>query len=167
MNSQLRYVAATLAVAAIGLGYVLIQGQAGRPAHRPPARAEATARPAALRPPLTARRILQQSATLSLTEDQTRGLETLDRQWSMEFGALEAPLKESEEDFSRLMREAQAGGKASLQEIQRRSAEFTERSAALRERRKRHAVRAASLLTEAQRRILAQAIPLQTPGGDQ
>ena len=64
------------------------------------------------------------------------------------------------------MRDAQAGGKTNLQEIQRRSAEFRDRSAALRERRQIHAEMAARLLTETQRRVLAQAPSSQTPGGD-
>ena len=166
MSPRVRYFSTSLALLAVGLGYALIQGRVGRLALPPPARAEA-ARPAPLPPaPPTAREMLERGTALSLTSDQTDRLEALDRQWQRESAPLEAASSEAEQEFSRFMREAKAGGKTNLQEIQRRSAEFRDRSAALRERRQIHAGTAARLLTETQRRVLAQAPSSQTPGGD-
>ena len=166
MSPRVRYLSTSLALLAVGLGYALIQGRVGRLALPPPARAEA-ARPAPLAPaPPAARQILDRGTVLSLTSDQMDRLETLDQQWRRELAKLETALTAAEQELSRFMRDAQAGGKTNLQEIQRRSAEFRDRSAALRERRHIHAEMAARLLTETQRRVLAQAPSSQTPGGD-
>ena len=139
MSPRVRYLSTSLALLAVGLGYALTQGQVGRPAPPPPARAGA-ARPAPLASaPSTARQILDRGTVLSLTSDQMDRLETLDRQWRRESAKLETALTAAELEFSRFMREAKAGGRTNLQEIQRRSAEFRDRSAALRERRQIHA----------------------------
>jgi len=151
MSPGLRYLSTTVALLAVGLGYALIQGRGERPTPRPAAQSEAVARPV---PPPTApppaREILNRRAALSLTADQAARLEALDA---------------AAQELSRFMKEAQSAGGTSVQEIQRRSVEFRELSAALRERRRLHSEAAAHVLTESQRRQLAAATSTGTPGG--
>ena len=146
MSPRLRYLSTTLALVAIGLGYALIQAKPWRPAPRLEARpAEATRPPA---PPPTARAILERGAALSLTANQKARLEALDEKWRKEAALLEAALKTAEQEFSQFMKEAQAGGKTNVQEIQRRSEEFRNLNAELREARRHHADEATRILTE-------------------
>ena len=163
MNPRLRYLAGTLAVVAVALGYFLIQG---RPTPPSPVRPSSAGRPAPLPPPaLTARDMLKQDASLSLTADQKARLEELDRRWRQESAPLEVSLREAEREFSHFMADAQKGGRTTLQEIQGRSADVRELSAALRELRRLHSEAAANVLTEAQRQRLAALHGLVTPGG--
>jgi len=167
MNPRLRYLFTTLALVTVGVGYAWIQGQWDRPAPRVPARSAAVGRPIPPRPtPPTAREILDRGETLSLTADQKARLSGLDRKWREESGGLEAALQTAEEEFSGFMKEAQAGGRTSLQEIQRRSAEVGELSASLRERRLLHAKAAARGLTESQLRELASLLSPDPSGGN-
>jgi hypothetical protein len=72
-------------------------------------------------------------------------------------------------EFSRFMDEARQAGRTNLQEIQRRSEELRELSAALRGRRRRHAEAAAPILEERQRMQLQRAMtrPDASGGGDE
>ena len=167
MTVRTRYLSTTLALVAVALGYALIQGRPTRPAPRLPARPAVASQPAAPPPaPLTAREVLDRADVLSLTADQKARLEALDRAWKQETAGLETALQEASNEFSQFMRESQARGRASLQEIQRRSADLRELSAALRERRHLHSEDAARVLTEAQRQTLAPASSTATRGGD-
>ncbi len=153
---RLRYLVTSLALLAVGLGYALTQGRSVRPA--PPRLTPAAAAPSVQPPrvPPSAREILERGAALSLTAEQTRRLEALAREWSSESAGLDASLQAATADFSRFMSEAQAGRGASLQEIQRRSADVSQLGALARERRRRHGEAAAGLLTDRQRVTLAQ-----------
>lgn len=163
MSPRLRYLFTTLALLTIGLGYALVQGGPARPAPQIE-KSAAAARPPA--PPLpTARQILDRETDLSLRADQKDRLTALDGRWRKESAPLEAARMTAEQEFSLFMKEAQAGGKTSLQEIQRRSAEFRDLSTALREGRRRHAEAAAHILTESQQRALALRTAPHTPGG--
>ena len=164
MSPRLRYLSTTLALVAVGLGYALIQGRFERPAPRIPARSEA-ARPAPLPPPPPAREVLDRGATLSLTADQKARLASLDRKWREESAPVEAALQEAEREFSQFMKDAHAGGRTSLQEIQHRSAEVRDLGAALRERRRLHSEAAADVLTGQQRRTLTSPSSPETTGG--
>lgn len=165
MTPRTRYLSTSLALVAVGLGYALIQGRPDRPPLRLPARPAAPDRPAPTSPsPPTAREILERARALSLTAAQIARLEALDRQWQQESSGLEAALRQAEQDFSRFMTDAQAARRTSLEEIERRSAEFRELSAALRERRRLHAEAAAQLLSEPQRLTLAS-LPSPKPTG--
>lgn len=162
MSPRLRYVSTTLALVAVGLGYAVIQGRAARPAPRIEAR-PVVARP--LAPPLpTAREILDRGTDLALTNDQRARLEALDQQWKKEPAGVQVAVQEAERELTQFM-QAQASGKTSLQEIQRRSADYRELSAELRELRQRHAEAAAHILTESQQRTLVLLTSPQTRGG--
>jgi hypothetical protein len=103
----------------------------------------------------TARAILDRGAELPLTKEQRARLEALDRRWTSESAGLEAAVHQEEEAFAAFMQEAQAGGKTSVRELQRRSADLRELSGTLRERRQQHADSALHILTEQQRRMLS------------
>jgi len=166
MSNRVRYLVTTLALVAIGLGYVVVQQWPRHPALRLPARAEASSHPAP-RPALpTAREILEQGAGLTLTPDQRGRLAALDRQWKQESAGGQAVAEAAGREVSQFLQE-QGSGKVSLQEIQRRSADYRALSQALRELRRRHAEAAANILTESQQRTLAQRISPDTRGGAQ
>ena len=166
MSLRVRYLATTLALVAIGLGYVLVQQWPEHPALRLPARAEASSHPLS-RPALPiARQILERVADLALTADQMRRLAVLDRQWVQESSGLQAVAEAAGRDLSQFLQE-QGSGKVSLQEIQRRSADYRALSQELRERRQHHAEAAAAILTESQQRTLALLTSPDTRGGVQ
>lgn len=166
MTPSLRYLSTTGALLAVGLGYALLQGRPDRPVPRPAAQSMAVARSAPLSPALPrAREILDRGAALSLTADQAARLEVLEGEWKEETAELEAAVDTAAQEFSRFMKDAQAAGGASGQEIQRRSAEYRELSAALRERRRLHGEAAARVLTEPQRQKLAGTTSTGAPGG--
>ena len=168
MSNRVRYLATTLALVAIGLGYVLVQQGPGHLALRLPARAEAMARPAS-RPvaPPTAREILDRASDLALTPEQRARLAGLDRRWRDEILGLEAAVRVAEQEFGKFVGEAQQGGKTTVQEIQRRSEDYRSLSGELRERRRLHAEVAAHILTESQQRTLALLTSPDTRGGVQ
>jgi hypothetical protein len=166
MSPRVRYLSTTLALVAVGLGYALIQGKPWRPGPRLEAWPMAARSPAPRPPaPPTAREILERGAALSLTADQKAHLAGLDRKWREESAGLETALQAAEVEFSRFMKEAQAGGRTSLQEIQSRSAEASDLSASLRERRRIHAEVAARILTTTQRQELFRGTSPEPPGG--
>lgn len=164
MSQGVRYLAATLALAAIALGYVLIHREPVRPGSQlvhQPAEARQVLRPL----PATARAILGWGAELSLTKDQKVRLEALDRRWQAEAASVEADIQREEAAFGRFMQEAQAGGKTNLQEIQRQSADLRGLSEALRKRRQRHADAALEILTDSQRQMLSKSAASARHGG--
>jgi len=161
MSPRLRYLSTTLALVAIGLGYALVHGWPARPAPRL-VRPAAAARPSA--PPPTAREILDRGAALSLTADQKARLAALDERWRKESAGVHAATQEAQRELSRFLQE-QGAAKASLQEIQRRSAEYREFSQELRELRQRHAEAVAQVLTGSQQRKLAVLTTPDTRGG--
>lgn len=168
MSLRVRYLVTTLALVAIGLGYVLVQQWPRHPALRLPARAEASARPAS--PPAalpTAREILDRASELALTPEQRARLAGLDRRWRDEILGLEAAVRVAEQEFREFVRETQQAGKTSLQEIQRRSEDYRNLSAELRERSRLHAEAAARILTDSQQRTLALRTSPDTRGGVQ
>jgi len=154
MSERMRYLAATLALAAIALGYFLVQRQAVRPGPQLGPR-PAAARPVA--PPLaTARMLLDRGDDLALTQGQKARLEALDRQWKAESAGLDAAVRQEQEAFARFMQEAETRGKTNMQEIQGRSAGLRDLSATLRARRQHHAEAAVDVLTEKQRQMLSR-----------
>ena len=154
MSDRVRVLAAILALTAIAVGYFLIQGT---PAHPGPhlERGPAMTTPIAPPPPPMAHSLLARGADLSLTAAQTARLEALDRRWKAEAAGLEAALQHEAAAFAQFMQEAQAAGKTSVQEIQRRSADLRAVSESLRERRQLHADAVLDVLTESQRQVLA------------
>jgi hypothetical protein len=164
MSERLRYLAATLALTAIAVGYLLVQRGPAKPEAHLPTRPTET-RPLAPPPLPTARIILDRRRELDLTKDQRARLESLDQRWQSESGGLEAAVRREEEAFSRFMLEAQAGGKTSLQEIQRRSGDLRELSGTLRERRQQHADAALDVLTKSQRQMLSTLAASSGQGG--
>jgi hypothetical protein len=165
MSVPHRYLITSLVLLAVAFGYALTQGRVERPALPRPAGVASS--PRVPPPPLpSARKLLDRRASLALSNEQTRRLEALAREWSSESAGLEAELQAATAEFSRFMSEAQGGRGASLQEIQRRSADVGELSAGLRERRRLHGEAAAGLLTDRQRMTLAQGTPAVPTGGD-
>jgi len=155
MKDRRRVLAAMLAVTAIALGFYLIQRPLARPGPQiepRPAKAGPVA-PRLTAP--TARTMLERGTALSLTKAQTTRLEILDLRWKAQVAGLEAAIKQEEAAFAQFMREAQATGKASVQEIQRRSADLRAMSESVRERRQLHADAVLDVLTESQRQMVA------------
>ena len=160
MNPPVRYLSTTVALVTVALAYVLLQSRGERPAPRLPAPALSAARPAPLPPaPPTAREILDRAGILDLRGDQLVRLEALDRLWKSEVSGLEAAIHGARRELSSFMKEVQGGRGASVQEIQRRSTEFSQLSAQLRQRRQHHAEAALYVLTDWQRQRLAQSRP--------
>lgn len=160
-----RYTLTAVAAVVIGLvGWVIFQAPAQRPAAslRRPA---VIARPAPAVLPPTARDILDGGALLDLKAEQRTRLRTLDARWVSESASAEAELTAAADEFSRFMDEARATGRTSLQEIQRRSAEISGLSAALREQRRLHTIAAAEILTEWQRSKLGEVTRAVAAGG--
>ena len=163
MSVRLRYLTTSLVLLAVGFGYALTQGRAERPA--PPRPAGVAAAPRVPPPLPSARDLLDRRASLALSPDQARRLEALAREWSSESARLDASLRAATAEFSRFMTEAQAGRGASLQEIQRRSADAGELGAWVREQRRLHGEAAAGLLADWQRAKLVQEAPGVPVGG--
>jgi len=164
MSQRVRVLAATLALTAIALGYFLVQRAPERSGPRLEPR-PAAARPVAPPPLPTARMLLDRANDLALTRGQTTRLEALDRQWKVESAGLDTAARQEQEAFSQFMQEAQAGGKTSVQEIQRRSADLRELSETLRERRQQHAEAALEVMTESQRQMLSTSAASARHGG--
>ena len=152
MSVRIRYFATTLALLALGLGFGLRQWQP-RPGPPRPA-VHTTARPALPAPSPTARELLARTDALGLSARQTERLRELDRQWQEENGELQEAIRAASAEFERFVADARQGGGASLQTLQQRSSELRHLSMILRERRAEHGVRAAGVLTEAQRATL-------------
>jgi hypothetical protein len=156
--------ATAAALVIVAVGWTVLQGRAERPKQSLPTPAAIT-RPAPLALPLTARDILNGGVLLDLKAAQRRRLRALDATWARESAAAQAALDAATADFSRFMDEARATGRTSLQEIQRRSAEISDLSATLRERRQRHIEAAAASLTDRQRTKLGEVTRAVAAGG--
>lgn len=160
MNPHARSLAATLAVVLVAVAYFVYQTRIERPGPPRPAPALSAARPPGLpAPPPTAHEILDQSVTLDLRGDQVVRLKALDRLWTREISGLQPMIHEAEREFSGFVNDAKGTKRASLQEIQQRSATLSRLSAELRERRQHHAEAALGVLAEWQRQRLAQSRP--------
>ena len=159
-----RYSLATVAaLAVVAVGWTIFQPRAERSTLSFPSPV-AIARPAPVGLPPTARDLLDGGA-LDLSAAQRARLHALGAAWAGESSAAKAVLDAAVVAFSRFMDEARASGRTSLPEIQYRSAEISELSAALRERRQRHAEAAAAILTDGQRTRLGQMTRVGAAGG--
>jgi hypothetical protein len=162
VSRSIRYLATTLLLLAIGLGFGLSPWQARPSPPRPPARdAGLPVRPAL---PPTAEEILGRAATLRLRPEQAARLQALDLQWRAETRDLGAALQAASAEFDQFAGEARKGGGASVPELTRRSADLRALSAELRERRSAHSRRAEETLTDAQRELLRRE-PVSAAGG--
>ncbi len=151
MSPRVRSLSTMLALLAVAGGYALSQGWIDRPGPRPVAR-EAGARPAPPPAPApSAREILDRGEAWGLSGEQAARLRALDTEWARRASDLQAAIDDAERQFSAFMKEAQGGRGASLQEIQRRSANLRDLSATLREARRQHGLASAEVLTEHQR----------------
>ncbi len=155
MSLRVRYLATTLVLLAIALGFGLSQWKA-RPGP-PRLTVHVTARPALPVPSPIASEILGHSAALGLSPRQAERLRELDRQWQADYGTLQAAIQAASAGFERFVADARKGGGASLQTLQQHSGELQELSATLRERRAEFSRHAVAVLTEAQRAILRPA----------
>jgi hypothetical protein len=165
MNAtRVRYLGSVVAVFAVALGYVVFQDGLGHPGPRleRPAVRGAPAPPARMP---TAREILTRRTEFAITSSQAARLEALDRDWNEKTLGLDAALDTARQEMSRYMDSSGARG-ASLAELTRRSAEFRELSAELRERRRLHAEAAAEVLAESQRRQVSPATITNTTRGE-
>ena len=152
MSPRVRSLTTTLVLLAVAAGYALSQGWVERQSPRPMVR-EAGARPVPPPAPApSAREILDRGPAVGLSREQAARLRALDAEWVRQSSELQAAIDDEERQFSAFMKEAQAGRGASLQEIQQRSANLRDLSAALREVRWRHGLASAEVLTEQQRR---------------
>lgn len=160
MNPPVRSLSAALALVIVATAYFVLQARIERPGPPRPAPALSAARPTALPPALpTARDILDQRVTLDLRGDQIVRLKALDRLRTREISGLTAMIHEAEREFSVFVKETEGVKGASLPEIQRHSATFSELSVALRERRQHHSEAGLRVLAEWQRQRLAQSRP--------
>lgn len=166
MSPRVRYLSTTVALVAAVLAYVLWQRPLDRPTPRLPAGSAAAARPATPPMPPTARKILDQAMALGLTHDQIGRLQALDRAWTSEEGELQVAVEDAERELAAFMKEAQGSGRATVQQIQQRSTEFSSLNARLRERRRHHAEAALRLLDGPQRYRLAGTGPGAAVGRD-
>ena len=166
MSPRRRYLSTTVALVAVVVAYALWQRPLDRPSPRLPAGSAAATRPATPPIPPTARGILDQATALGLTQAQIAGLRALDRTWTSEERALQRAVQDAERELVAFMKEAQGSGRASVQQIQQQSAEFSSLSATLRERRRRHSEAALHLLDGSQRHRLAGAGPGAAVGRD-
>lgn len=152
MTPRVRFLATTLALLAVAAGYTLSQGWVERQSPRPIVR-EAGARPVPPPAPApSAREILDRVPAVGLSREQAARLRVLAAKWVRQSSDLQAAIEDEERQFSAFMKEAQGGRGASLQEIQRRSANLRGLSATLREARWQHGLASAEVLTEQQRR---------------
>ncbi len=158
MSPRVRYLITTVCLVALPVGYMAWQRQVERPSPRllaasvPGGRALA---PPRISRPSEAREILERAEALELREDQIRRLHELDRLWRVESGRLEEAIRQEEGEVGAFMEQARTSRGASVQEIERRSAELRTLGARLREARQQHSDAAARLLTEWQRKWLA------------
>jgi hypothetical protein len=149
MNIGRRSMAAALTLAIVAVGWMVLSPRRPRPSPLVPT-LTTVSRPAPATLPPTARDILEGGMLLDLREAQRTRLRALDAEWTKQSAAAQARLDGAVADFARFMDEAR-GGRTSLSEIQRHSAEISALSADLRERRRVHAEASAGVLTARQR----------------
>jgi len=162
MSFRTRYLATTLALLAIGLAFGVSQWRVRPAPPRPPVRA-ASLPPRPVLPP-TAQEVLERADELRLSREQVRRLLALEQEWNAETARLAAAVRAASAEFELFAASAKGGGGASLQEIQRRSADLQALSLELRERRSAHSRRTLELLTDAQQAGL-RAASLHSWGG--
>lgn len=155
--SRLRPLAATVLMAAVAVGWLAYQSPS-RPAPPRPTPGPRLANAPAMPP--AARELL--AAPVSLAPEQRRALEQLAAGWEDEQARMDAAIGAARETFDTFMAEAARGKGASVGEIQARSADLQELSAALRARRAAHGAAAMAVLTAAQRAALTKS---PTTGG--
>ena len=155
---------AAAALVIVAVGWTILQARPEHPQLSLP-RSAAITRPAPVALPPTARDILDGGVLLDLTAAQRTRLRALDATWASQSAAAQAELDAAMASFSKFMDETRATGRTSLQEIQRRSGEISELSAALREQRRLHAHAAAAILTDWQRSRLGEVQRVGTAGG--
>ena len=155
--------AATAALVIVAVGWTIFEARAERPKLSLP-RSVAITRPAPVALPPTARDILYGGVLLDLNAAQRTRLRELDATWARPSAAAQAELDAAIASFSKFMDAARATGRTSLQEIQRRSSQISELSAALREQRRLHTDAAAAILTDWQRARLGEVIPAVAAG---
>ena len=151
MSMQARYLATTLVLLAVGLGVGVSQLLTKPSPPRPARAATASAR---LSLPPTAREILDRAQELQLSRDQVVRLDALDQRWKAETADLNAAIQDASAQFERFMSGARTGRGASLEEVQRHSADLRALSAELRERRNIHSARAVEMLSGPQQERL-------------
>jgi hypothetical protein len=162
MTTRLPYVVATLALTALAALFITGQGLARRPGPSLERAAGTVSRPAPALP--SARQIIERGRDLGLRPDQIARLEALDARWRREAHAVDAPLEAAARQLAAFMKEAQDRRGASLAELQRRSADYRELSAELRERRLRHAAETLAVLSPSQRPLLGPMTTISISG---
>ena len=162
MSMRQHSLTATVALVLVAVGWTVFQARAERPKLPRPV---AINRPAPMVSPPTAHDILDGGALLDVKAAQRAQLRALDARWVSESAGFQAQLDAATAEFSRFMDEARATGRTRLQEIQRRSAEIGELSAALRHRRQLHTEAAAAVLTDWQRARLGDIPRVVASGG--
>jgi hypothetical protein len=160
MTVQRHYLVSTLGLVGLVAAYFVLQGAPPRPGPRLERPPQGLARPAAPPRLLTAHEILSR-ADLGLASGQVERLQALDLEWSERNRGLLASVEAAQAELSHFM-ETQGTGRANLAELERRSADFRELSAELRQRRTLHAEAAMDVLTEPQRRQLVPATSPET-----
>src|SRR5262249_18037577 len=156
--ASMRSLAAAVALVIVAAGYFAYQARIERAAPPRPAPGFSAARPTVLPVlPPTARDIIDRSVALDLRSERIVRMRVLDQVWKSEMSGLEAMIHDAEREFSVFATEAQGKGGASLPEIQRRSAEFRQLGAELRQQRQQHSEAALRILADWQRERLAEA----------
>ena len=147
-SARARYLAATAAMALIGVVWFTV---VDRPAAPRPVRVAGAAAPARLVTPVTAREMLANADVLQLTADQRTRLASAVAAWDAEMASLEGVINAATDEFDRFAREAQQAGRARLDDVRGRTEDIQSLSALLRQRRARHADDALGALSAAQR----------------
>jgi hypothetical protein len=156
VSTHLHTLAATLALTAVAVGYLLVEGVPVRPGPPRPAAQAPIPRP---QPLLTGRLVLDRGTDLGLTTEQRRRLEVLDQEWQQKSQAPQAAAEGAARELSQSLQ--QSGGKAFLPEIQRQSEAYRELSQELRELRIRYADTVTQVLTDGQRQQLQHITSLE------
>jgi hypothetical protein len=156
MNVRMRYLSTTLAMVAAAVVWMTVMDRPAAPRPPRPALAATAPRPQGPLTSTTARDLLARADALGLTVSQRARLATLSANWERDSRVLEADVKVAAEAFARFLADAQQAGRAGMDEIRRRSMDYQELSAALRERRARHSDEALDALTAEQRMLAAE-----------
>lgn len=164
MSTARPYIGGTLILAAVALLYVAAASGPERPGPRLERPAGTASRPGPAPAVLSARRIIEIGRDLDLQPDQIVRLAALDARWRRESQEIETALEPAIRELTAFLTGAQERGGAGLVELQRRSADYQELSAELRQRRLRHAAEALAVLSGSQKQLAIRAYPLS--GGD-
>ena len=148
MSPGIRFMTSAIALLAVAVGYVLVQGRAERPGPRLP-RPEISQAAPPPRPAITAHAIL--ASGIPLGRQQRAALERMAVERDRESAVSEAALVSAGREFEQFMAEAQASSRTTLADIQRGSQTVRELTIEVGERRRRHAEEALSVLDDTQR----------------